>query len=309
MSHKPIEFKSTTLAGSENRPHLLIAGGVHGDEFEGMAAIRRLSREIDTTALRGRVTLVPVVNEAAYWRGTRTADDELDLTRSCPGRTDGSITQRTAYALSQLIKNYDFFIDLHSGGNAMHVEPLVGYVLHRDTHVLTQQRQMAREFNMPIVWGTSANLDGRTLSVARDANVPALYSEWMGAGMCAPQGVQAYVDGCLNVMGALDMIDRAQPASIIEHIVEDDRDQSGHLQANYPAPMSGFCEPAVKLGQMVYPGDTLGTVTDHLGDHKESVISTQRGKVLCLRVFSRVHKADMLAAILEIGEASGEIAL
>ena len=36
--------------------------------------------------------------------------------------------------------------------------------------------------------------------VARDANVPAIYCEYLGAGTCHPAGVEAYVEGCLNVM-------------------------------------------------------------------------------------------------------------
>ena len=36
-------------------------------------------------ALRGRLTLIPLVNEAAYQLGRRTAEDGLDLARTCPG--------------------------------------------------------------------------------------------------------------------------------------------------------------------------------------------------------------------------------
>ena len=52
------------------------------------------------------------------------------------------------------------------------VLPLVGYGLHGDESVLEGQRQMARAFNLPVVWGTDASLEGRSLSVARDANPP-----------------------------------------------------------------------------------------------------------------------------------------
>ena len=51
------------------------AGVVGADEFEPMAAIRRLIDKLSGCELRGRVTLVPVVNEAAFRLGQRTADD------------------------------------------------------------------------------------------------------------------------------------------------------------------------------------------------------------------------------------------
>ena len=122
----------------------------------------------------------------------------------------------------------------------------------------------------------------------------------MGGGRCDPDGVDAYANGCLNVMSDLGMIDRAQPASRTEHVVEDDRDQSGHIQVNYQSPMDGYFAPCVTLMQPVVPGDILGTVTDPLGDRVEEIVSVQSGIVLCLRVFNRVLKGDSLGAVLEI---------
>ena len=45
---------------------------------------------------------------------------------------------------------------------------------------------MARAFNLPLIWGTDASLEGRSLSVARDAAVPAIYAEYLGGGVFSP---------------------------------------------------------------------------------------------------------------------------
>ena len=37
-----MSLKTVTIQAADVGPHLLITGGVHGDEFEPMAAIRRL---------------------------------------------------------------------------------------------------------------------------------------------------------------------------------------------------------------------------------------------------------------------------
>ena len=208
-----MQIHSRHIAGAAEGPHLLVTGGVHGDEFEPMVAIRRLMHEVDAAQLHGRLTLVPVANEAAFLRGTRTADDELDLARTCPGKPDGSITERTAYALSQIIRAADYYIDLHTGGGIMSVLPLTGYKLVPDETIRATQRRMAHAFNLPLVWGTDYRLDGRTLSVARDAGVPAIYAEYLGSGLCSQAGVDAYLEGCLNVMAELGMLDRECPAS------------------------------------------------------------------------------------------------
>ena len=67
---KPIELAQKTLIGHAPGPRLLITGGVHGDEFEPMAAVRRLLREIDPQRLRGTITIVPVVTNRRFARRT-----------------------------------------------------------------------------------------------------------------------------------------------------------------------------------------------------------------------------------------------
>ncbi len=171
---------------------MLIAAGVHGDEFEPMVAVERLSHMLPTDELCGHVTLVPVVNESAFLLGRRTGADELDLARVCPGKADGSATEQTANSLSKLIQQADYFIDLHTGGVCMSVWPMTGYMLHSDPETLSMQRRMAVAFNLPVMWGTYAGMEGRSLSVARDANIPAIYTEYLGSDQRFDCGWRTY---------------------------------------------------------------------------------------------------------------------
>lgn len=295
-----VRIQSHIVTGEKPGPHLLITGGVHGDEFEPMEAIRRLIARIAPGQLRGKLTLVPIVNEPAFSRGHRTAEDQLDLARSCPGDPAGSITQRIAHALTRLVGSADFYIDLHTGGSTMTISPLAGYMLHRDAKVLADQRRMARAFNLPIIWGTNPQLQGRSLSVARDAMVPAIYCEYGGASICDAKGVEAYVQGCLNVMGELGMIERPKPQSRLEYVIEDPRPASGHLQLCNKAPIDGYFESAIELGRRISAGEPLGCVVDVLGKQRLSVPSGESGLVICVRSFPAVKKGDALAVILEI---------
>ncbi len=299
---EPLHLASKTVTGEAGAgPHLLITAGVHGDEFEPMAAVRGVLRTLDPRKLSGRVTLMPVVNEPAFRRGARTADDGLDLARTCPGRSDGSITERIPDALSRLIRSADYYIDLHTGGTLLEVVPLAGYVLHRDKSVLDAQRRMAKGFNLPLVWGTTPTLHGRSLSVARDANVPAIYVEHGGGGTYDPAKVADLVAGCANVMAELGMLaHHPHPASRVGHVVEDDREHSGHLQINHPSPSAGFFEPAVALGQMIEAGEPLGEVIDLLGEAPVSAVASHSGIVAVLRSFRSVNAGDSLATIVEL---------
>jgi predicted deacylase len=297
-----MQLQQHQIDAPEEGPKLLITGGVHGDEFEPMAASRRLINLLqsgEVKLLRGGLTIVPVVNEAAFLDGARAAEDGLDLARICPGDEDGTTTERTGAALSKLIAEAEYYIDLHTGGTIMAVVPMAGYGLHSDPQILEQQRRMAQAFNLPFIWGTWPGHDGRSLSVARDAGVPAIYTEYGGAAVCVADAVEAYVDGCLNVMGMLGMIERTQPPSRVEHVVEDDRPDSGHMQVCYPSPMTGFFEPAVGLGDAIKKGDLFGTVADVLGNDVRTVPAEQSGIVLTLRTFTRVLEGDSLGVIVE----------
>ncbi|MGE5193831.1 MAG: succinylglutamate desuccinylase/aspartoacylase family protein [Deltaproteobacteria bacterium] len=302
----PVQLATHEILGHRGGPHLLITGGVHGDEFEPMAAIRRLITDIDAGELRGRVTLVPVVNEPAFRRGQRTAEDGLDLARTCPGRPDGTLTETIAWRLSQFIRSADLYIDLHTGGTRLTVQPLCGYMLHPDAGVLARQRRMAHAFGLPLIWGTDPSFNGRSLSIARDAGIPAIYAEYLGGGRFDPAGVEAYVRGCLNVMAEFGLLDEkpvlpVQPALVVEDI----RPGAGHMQVNHPSPCEGFFEPAVQLGQQVRAEDVLGWVTDLLGRRVEVIRARYTGMVIVLHTFPRIEEGVSVAVVMEMPASAG----
>tara|TARA_R110002095_G_scaffold213311_1_gene203703 strand:+ start:651 stop:1556 length:906 start_codon:yes stop_codon:yes gene_type:complete len=298
MSDKK-RIESLSIEGARPGKHLLILGGVHGDEYEPMAAIRLLKTRIHPELLTGRVTLVPVVNQPAYERMNRRGPDDLDLARIFPGSPDGSISQQIASEATQLIRSADYLIDLHTGGVISKLASFSGYTLHPDSEILETQRRMARAFNLPVIWGTSAHLEGRSLSAARDLGVPAIYAEWGGGSGCDQETVKGYAEGCLSVLSELGMLDLSIPQQPILHQIEDAREESGHLQLQNHAPIAGFFEPAVQLMDQVHVGDKLGTICSATGDAVTTVAASQSGIILGLRTLPYVEKDEWLAVILE----------
>ncbi len=301
-----VELIKHVFEGDSGGPHLLISAGVHGDEFVPIRAVRELEQLFrkqasETIPLNGKVTLVPIVNQPAFELAHRCGPDGLDLARVCPGNPDGTTTQQAAHDLTQFIRSADYYVDLHSGGKAMSVLPLAGYVMHSNADILEKQRAMARAFGLPFIWGTSANLDGRSLSVARDANVPAIYIEYLG-GAEQIEGVDELTQGCLGVMRYLGMIQGKSPLKEQE-VIEDPRPGSGHMQVCNPAPMAGILNRDVELGQEVSTGDALGTVTAADND-TATVHAEQTGKVVVVREDMNVNKGDAICVIAErVGES------
>lgn len=301
-----ITLKLRTIAGTSAGPHLLILGGVHGDEFEPMMTCRRLLAEIKPDQLRGRLTVIPTVNEPAFARCHRTGDDGLDLARVCPGNEHGSPTERIAAALAPLIRQADALIDLHTAGSRYGMLSLAGYTLHPDPATLDRQRSMARAFGLPIVWGTNPRFNGTTLSVARDANKPAIYVENGGGATFDRAKVEQNVFGCRQALRVLGMLDEPIEPTAPRYVVEDDRDHSGHLQRQHPSPAAGFFVPEVELGDVVTPDQRIGSVVDPLGDQRHEVRAADAGMVLFLRCYPSVQEGDSLMALLPI-TSPGEV--
>ena len=273
-------------------PHLVITAGVNGDEFEPMQCIHALMDQLPGQLLQGKLTLVPCVNVDAFLSGDRTGADNLDLARICPGDPEGSITMQVGHELTELIKSADYYIDLHTGGTRFSVYPLTGYPLNPDGQALEGSRKMAQAFNLPFIWGTDWRLKGRSMSIACENKVPAIYAEYLGSAQCSQQGVEDYIDGCLNVLGMLGMLDREQPESRVETVVEAPSEGSGHLPVCPPAPLDGLLPPHYTLGDIVSEGDILGVVRSIDGSQSVELIAGQSGTIIVLHTFSMVREGD-----------------
>jgi hypothetical protein len=292
-------FSSKVIKSTKNGPHGLIIAGIHGDEYEPVLAVMKLIDQLDDNLVAGKLTLVPIVNKSAYFAAARVGLDKLDLARTCPGNPVGSLTEQVAAEISDLIREADFLIDMHTGGNLFDISPLSGYMLHRDASVLDKQREMAKAFNLPIVWGTSPELEGRTLSVARDAGVPAIYTEYRGGGY-HPDGVEHLVGGCLNVLKSFEMLSGKVVSKIPSILIEDNQPGSGHLQVMHPAPEEGLFMAEVSLGETVSKGDRLGYLLKVNGEKGAEILANQSGMVFLIRAVPMAKAGDALAGILPI---------
>ncbi|MDQ6481007.1 M14 family metallopeptidase [Dyadobacter sp. LHD-138] len=295
-------IKYQKLSGGRPGPRLLLIAGVHGDEYEPMLAATALISELAEILSAGEVMVVPVVNSSAYLSQARCGADGLDLARTCPGKENGSITEQTAYHISKLIREADYLVDMHTGGLMYDILPLAGYMLHPSDDVLEKQRNMAMAFNLPIVWGTEPGPEGRTLSIARDAHIPAIYLEYGGGTGFRTQVVQAYKDGVVNLLKHLQMIDN-QPDTLPlkgRYWLEDHRLDSGFLQGKMPSPTDGIFEKDVSIGDVVLRGQKWGSVINPVSGDYTPVYADMDGLAFLIRNIVKVNQGDSLGGILPV---------
>jgi N-alpha-acetyl-L-2,4-diaminobutyrate deacetylase len=109
----------TVVSNGPGRTALVMAGN-HGDEYPGQVAILKLMRELAPEQARGRIILIPTLNQPAARAATRLSPlDGKNLNRCFPGRADGTVTEMIAhYVTTVLFPLADIVIDIHTGGRS-----------------------------------------------------------------------------------------------------------------------------------------------------------------------------------------------
>ena len=195
-------------------PCVLIMGGVHGDEFEGPAAIMRLARDLDPGALSGRLVLIPAVNAPAFAASARCSPlDGGNLNRAFPGDPDGGPTAMIAdWLQTRVFPLCDAVIDLHSGGRASVFVPCTLPQLGIDPRQDAANLALARAMGLPVIWQMGAQNDNRSVNAAcARAGVPCIAAELAGGGGVDPEATDRAEAGLRRVLQHLGLLAEAPP--------------------------------------------------------------------------------------------------
>lgn len=111
----PVYIPVTVLHGYRAGPSLFVTAAIHGNELNGMEAIRRLRSELDPERLAGTLVMVAIANPISFVAQTRDLPDGRDLNRSFPGTARGSLASQVARVLfRRIVTPCTYGIDLHT---------------------------------------------------------------------------------------------------------------------------------------------------------------------------------------------------
>ncbi|WP_051426267.1 succinylglutamate desuccinylase/aspartoacylase family protein [Jiangella gansuensis] len=280
----------TTVTGQSAGPTLALLGGVHGDEDEGVLAVRLVLSELRGLPLRGTVRAVAVANPPAWDAHSRTSPlDGGNLARSFPGDpADGPTAAIAAAVTAEVIEGSDALVDLHSAGIRYRMPLLAGYCA--DGPAGAASERLAVAFGAPVVWRHPASAPGRSLSVAAQAGIPAIYAECSGGGSIRAHELDTYVAGVLRVLAELGMLpssgDRPAPPRWVHG--------QGDLDTGAAAGGHGFFVSSVRAGDVVRRGEEIGRFHDHDGESAHPVVAPGDGMVMFLRRQARTATEDVL---------------
>jgi len=269
------EVAVTSLVGAADGPTVALLGGVHGDELEGILAVRTLCLRLAGALTAGRVLAVAVANPPAHAAASRTSPvDGGNLARSFPGTPDGTVTERIADALTtHVIRPADLLVDLHSAGQHYAMPFFAGYCL-------PDGEAPAHAFGAPLVWAHEGVNPGRSLAAAADHGVAAIYVEGSGGAALRKSEVDGYVDGVLRVLASLGMTAAPAAPAPPSRVVHGG---DGDVDSSVAASVDGWCVTAVSAGDTVSAGDPVADIVDAEGRVAERIAAPHDGVVMMLR--------------------------
>lgn len=130
----------------QSGPHILLMGGMHGDEPCGTVALERLGQELaagQVPLLKGKVTLIARSNPFALQVNQRFVEENLNRIMA-PHATPHNAERRMAVALCEQIESADIVLDLH----AVTANSLPFTMLDRD---IPAQREWLAALQLPYI--------------------------------------------------------------------------------------------------------------------------------------------------------------
>jgi predicted deacylase len=279
----PVFIRSSAVAG----PVVLISGGVHGDEINGIATAKKILQAFDEELilLKGTVILIPLVNIYGFLSNSRTFPDGRDLNRSFPGSKKGSLASRIAHILSEeILPHIDFGIDFHTGGRMISNHPQIRVDFKDKVGV-----ELAKAFGTHYVVH-SKHIDKSFRKTAYKGKKHLLVYEGGESMRLDPYSIAEGISGTKRLLHHLEMIDAPQvPQTTL--VLKD----STWIRAK----ASGIFSCIVQLGDFVRKGDQLATISDPYGQVVVTVIASITGHLIGVNNNPVVNVGD---ALLHIGE-------
>lgn len=283
-TYTPIQLSVQIFRGKKDGPVLLLTGGLHGDEINGVEIIRRMISNGQATPEKGTVVAIPLVNIYGFIQKQRDLPDGKDINRSFPGSKSGSLARLVAHTLmDKIFPHIDYGVDFHTGGDSRTNFPQIRCVLKAN-----ENRKLADAFAAPITVNSSL-IDKSFRKAAQKQGKEILVFETGEAHRFDAFGIQQGIDGTQRLMKSLEMISSAPEPNETE-IYE----KSTWVRARY----AGLFQQKMELGEHVNKRQVLGHISDPFGKEWFKVISPQTGRIIALNNAPVVHKGD---AILHIG--------
>lgn len=275
--HLPIHVFSSSNPG----PAVLICGGLHGDEVNGIEVVRQI---IDAGALdylnKGCVIAMPIINIYGFINFSRDVPDGKDVNRSFPGNIDGSLASHVAYILTHhILPLIDFGIDFHTGGASRTNYPQVRY----NSDDINSHR-LAKIFAAPFLLNTQY-IDSSLRWQANQMGKTTIVYEGGESLRLDDFAIREAIDGTYRVLSHFGLIDK---------VVKKQKSIDLIRNTWVRAPRAGIFKSLKKSGQPVEHGEIIGEINDPYNAENIPVEAHETGFIIGHNNMPVVHRGDAL---------------
>lgn len=277
-----INIHAHIFRSKEPGPCILLLGGVHGDEINGVEIIRRalVGRFFDNLQ-RGSVIAIPLLNIYGFIHFSRDVPDGKDVNRSFPGNAAGSLASRVARLITKkILPHINFGIDFHTGGRHYYNYPQIRYSAE-DPFAET----LARAFGTPVI--VAAKPLGKSLrKTAQEMGKTILTFEGGESLRYDGFSIEHALGGLRRLLASQHMLPAedgpiASPLSF---------KQSGWVRA----PRAGLFLWSKCAGHPVVEGEPLGEINDPFGHSSYTIYAPHGGYIIGHNNAPVINQGDAL---------------
>lgn len=276
-------------------PTVLMIGGVHGDEVNGVMITRNMIEEKVFEKLdRGTVISVPLLNVYGFINFSRAVPDGKDINRSFPGTMAGSLAARVARTLTKkVLPHVDCILDFHTGGSSRFNYPQIRYS-KKDPIA----EKLALKFGAP--YTIQKPIIPKSLrKVASDMGLPTIVYEAGESVRLDGFSISKGIQGTKQVLHALAMLtdsnlSRSSKTTLFR--------KTGWIRANF----SGIFVWSKQSGHKVTKGEPIGQIKDPFGMKTVTVHAKREGYIIGHNNASVVNQGD---ALFHVGYDYEDIAI
>jgi len=292
------------IHGANPGPILTLNAGIHGTEYVPVVVLQKLLNEIEPDQLSGTVVLVHIANILGF-KGMVVYNNPVDqknLNRVYPGKKEGTISERIAYAIThEIIDKSDYYIDLHGGEFNEQIVDYIYFMPDSPDQELNETSRMlahatGNHYIIPDKYLTPEETKEGTYSdlAAIHLGVPAVSLEWGDQGKVEGEVVEFALNGMKNVLRTLEMIE-GKPF-VNEHPVYLLDDNS--VVCNF----DGILYTEVNKEQFVSKGSRLGYTTDYWGNILEEYYAPVTGMVVLALDVPAIFKGKTVFRVSRVAD-------
>lgn len=272
-THTKIDVPVIVESAKEPGPCILILGGIHGNEINGVEIVRKIVALKLNKPDRGVTICIPLLNVFGFLNQQREFPDGRDLNRVFPGAPHGSLASRFAnFMMTEIMPHVDYCIDYHTGGDRRF-----------NYSQLRIQENDEETFRLAIAFGVkfikyAKHREKSFREIAGKLGKKILLFEGGKSLFIDKNVTNAGVQGAVNVMDYLGIRQRkAEDIFYPQHDKQIVVLSSSWVRAKY----SGMFRSTVRIGSFVRKGEVLGSISDPYGLFEVQVKAPNDGYILC----------------------------